>query len=116
MEESNSNNHMANNVARAIVAALDWKSTPGARKDAVSFLESWLKVVKFPVFPCHAYMRSKQEMYEFRPAHHSFLSKGTGLLKFGCMLSKCFRVRPKVRSHTALLYFSTQTMKLKSLC
>ncbi|KAJ6762850.1 EXPORTIN-5 [Salix purpurea] len=40
MEESNSNNHMANNVARAIVAALDWNSTPGARKDSVSFLES----------------------------------------------------------------------------
>ncbi|KAF9670035.1 hypothetical protein SADUNF_Sadunf13G0026600 [Salix dunnii] len=40
MEESNSNNHIANNVARAIVAALDWNSTPDARKAAVSFLES----------------------------------------------------------------------------
>ncbi|KAB5529380.1 hypothetical protein DKX38_019461 [Salix brachista] len=40
MEEGNSNNHIANNVARATVAALDWNSTPGARKDAVSFLES----------------------------------------------------------------------------
>ncbi|KAL3573583.1 hypothetical protein D5086_024196 [Populus alba] len=40
MEESNSNNHIANNVARAIVAALDWNSTPNARKAAVSFLES----------------------------------------------------------------------------
>ncbi|KAJ6694225.1 hypothetical protein OIU85_004961 [Salix viminalis] len=40
MEESNSNNNMANNVARAIVAALDWNSTPDARKAAVSFLES----------------------------------------------------------------------------
>uniref|UniRef100_A0A6N2LXB9 Uncharacterized protein n=1 Tax=Salix viminalis TaxID=40686 RepID=A0A6N2LXB9_SALVM len=40
MEESNSNNHIANNVARAIVAALDWNSTPDARKAAVSFLGS----------------------------------------------------------------------------
>ncbi|KAJ6434324.1 hypothetical protein OIU84_017935 [Salix udensis] len=40
MEESNSNNNIANNVARAIVAALDWNSTPDARKAAVSFLES----------------------------------------------------------------------------
>lgn len=40
MEESNSNNHIANNVARAIVAALDWNSTPDARKAAMSFLES----------------------------------------------------------------------------
>jgi hypothetical protein len=40
MEESNSNNHIANNVARAIAAALDWNSTPDARKAAVSFLES----------------------------------------------------------------------------
>ncbi|KAB5529387.1 hypothetical protein DKX38_019468 [Salix brachista] len=31
---------MANNVARAIVAALDWNSTPDARKAAVSFLGS----------------------------------------------------------------------------
>ncbi|KAG5232568.1 protein HASTY [Salix suchowensis] len=40
MEESNSNNNIANNVARAIVAALDWNSTPDARNAAVSFLES----------------------------------------------------------------------------
>ncbi|GMJ11206.1 HASTY, HASTY 1 [Hibiscus trionum] len=40
MEESNSNNSMVNNVARAIVAALDWNSTPDARKAAVSYLES----------------------------------------------------------------------------
>ncbi|XP_048226148.1 protein HASTY 1 [Ricinus communis] len=39
MEDSNSNN-ITNNVARAIVAALDWNSTPDARKAAVSFLES----------------------------------------------------------------------------
>ena len=35
--EENSN---ANNVARAIVAALDWSSSPDARKAAVSYLES----------------------------------------------------------------------------
>ncbi|KAG4112692.1 hypothetical protein ERO13_D13G177400v2 [Gossypium hirsutum] len=40
MEESNSNNSTVNNVARAIVAALDWNSTPDARKAAVSYLES----------------------------------------------------------------------------
>ncbi|KAL4323981.1 hypothetical protein GQ457_11G015570 [Hibiscus cannabinus] len=40
MEESNSNNSIVNNVARAIVAALDWNSTPDARKAAVSYLES----------------------------------------------------------------------------
>ncbi|PPD68968.1 hypothetical protein GOBAR_DD34150 [Gossypium barbadense] len=34
MEESNSNNSTVNNVARAIVAALDWNSTPDARKAA----------------------------------------------------------------------------------
>ncbi|XVF57317.1 hypothetical protein PTKIN_Ptkin06aG0195500 [Pterospermum kingtungense] len=37
MEEGNS---IVNNVARAIVAALDWNSTPDARKAAVSYLES----------------------------------------------------------------------------
>ncbi|GFZ02831.1 ARM repeat superfamily protein [Actinidia rufa] len=31
---------IANNVARAIVAALDWRSSPDARKAAVSYLES----------------------------------------------------------------------------
>ncbi|XP_065852702.1 protein HASTY 1 [Euphorbia lathyris] len=36
MEDTN----MANNVARAIVAALDWNSTPDARKAAVNFLET----------------------------------------------------------------------------
>ncbi|XP_022719250.1 protein HASTY 1 [Durio zibethinus] len=40
MEEGNSNNTIVNNVARAIVAALDWNSTPDARKAAVSYLES----------------------------------------------------------------------------
>ncbi|WCJ43264.1 ARM repeat superfamily protein [Euphorbia peplus] len=38
MEESSSS--MANNVGRAIVAALDWNSSPDARKAAVSFLDS----------------------------------------------------------------------------
>ncbi|KAG6646453.1 protein HASTY 1 [Carya illinoinensis] len=38
MEDSATNT--ANNVARAIAAALDWASTPDARKAAVSFLES----------------------------------------------------------------------------
>ncbi|XVF42101.1 hypothetical protein PTKIN_Ptkin01aG0333100 [Pterospermum kingtungense] len=38
MEEGN--NNIVNNVARAIVAALDWNSTPDARKAAVSYLES----------------------------------------------------------------------------
>ncbi|KAK9293164.1 hypothetical protein L1049_021152 [Liquidambar formosana] len=37
MEDSSS---AANNVARAIVAALDWNSSPDARKAAVSYLES----------------------------------------------------------------------------
>ncbi|KAK6243201.1 hypothetical protein QUC31_009610 [Theobroma cacao] len=40
MEEGNSNDSKVNNVARAIVAALDWNSTPDARKAAVSYLES----------------------------------------------------------------------------
>ncbi|XVF06240.1 hypothetical protein REPUB_Repub06bG0030700 [Reevesia pubescens] len=40
MEEGNSNNSIVSNVARAIVAALDWNSTPDARKAAVSYLES----------------------------------------------------------------------------
>ncbi|KAB5529386.1 hypothetical protein DKX38_019467 [Salix brachista] len=113
MEEGNSNNHIANNVARATVAALDWNSTPGARKDAVSFLESlhtqipisflllliktqtfeflWeFSVVqsgKFPVFSEIKYCRSKQEMYEFWPAHDSFLSKGTGFQSYLLMWS-----------------------------
>ncbi|KAG4111522.1 hypothetical protein ERO13_D13G109200v2 [Gossypium hirsutum] len=39
MDEAN-NNSIANNVARAIVAAFDWNSTPDARKAAVSYLES----------------------------------------------------------------------------
>ncbi|KAG8472806.1 hypothetical protein CXB51_034690 [Gossypium anomalum] len=39
MDEGN-NNSIANNVARAIVAALAWNSTPDARKAAVSYLES----------------------------------------------------------------------------
>uniref|UniRef100_A0A2P2KHY5 Protein HASTY 1 n=1 Tax=Rhizophora mucronata TaxID=61149 RepID=A0A2P2KHY5_RHIMU len=39
MEESNANN-IANNVARAIVAALDWNSTPDARKAAAAYLDS----------------------------------------------------------------------------
>ncbi|KAL4342355.1 hypothetical protein GQ457_08G009780 [Hibiscus cannabinus] len=34
------NNSVANNVARAIVAALDWNSTPDARKAAAFYLES----------------------------------------------------------------------------
>ncbi|KAK8546003.1 hypothetical protein V6N13_067243 [Hibiscus sabdariffa] len=34
------NNSIANNVARAIVAALDWNSTPDARKAAAFYLES----------------------------------------------------------------------------
>jgi hypothetical protein len=38
MEDSSTNT--ANNVARAIAAALDWTSSPDARKAAVSFLES----------------------------------------------------------------------------
>jgi|UniRef100_A0A2N9IZV3 hypothetical protein len=38
MEDSGTNT--ANNVARAIAAALDWTSTPDARKAAVSYLES----------------------------------------------------------------------------
>ncbi|GMH10461.1 hypothetical protein Nepgr_012302 [Nepenthes gracilis] len=38
MEESAS---VANNVARSIVAALDWSSPPDARKAAVSYLESF---------------------------------------------------------------------------
>ncbi|XP_050225235.1 protein HASTY 1 [Mercurialis annua] len=38
MEDSNSNT--TNNVARAIVAALDWSSTSDSRRAAVSFLES----------------------------------------------------------------------------
>ncbi|CAA3017910.1 HASTY 1, partial [Olea europaea subsp. europaea] len=36
MEESG----IANNVARAILAALDWKSSPEARNVAYSYLES----------------------------------------------------------------------------
>ncbi|OMO98918.1 Exportin-1/Importin-beta-like protein [Corchorus olitorius] len=40
MEDGNSNNSMVNNVARAIVAALDLNSTPDARKAAVAYLES----------------------------------------------------------------------------
>lgn len=43
MEETSGNN-IANNVARAIVAALDWNSTPDARKAAVSFLDSVLSL------------------------------------------------------------------------
>ncbi|XP_012463642.1 protein HASTY 1 isoform X2 [Gossypium raimondii] len=39
MDEGN-NKSIANNVARAIVAAFDWNSTPDARKAAVSYLES----------------------------------------------------------------------------
>ncbi|TYH91652.1 hypothetical protein ES332_A13G130300v1 [Gossypium tomentosum] len=39
MDEGNKNS-IGNNVARAIVAALDWNSTPYARKAAVSYLES----------------------------------------------------------------------------
>ncbi|RVX18850.1 Protein HASTY 1 [Vitis vinifera] len=35
-------NSTASNVARAIVAALDWSSSPDARKAAVSYLESVL--------------------------------------------------------------------------
>lgn len=38
MEDTGSS--MASNVARAIVAALDWSSSPDARKSAVSYLES----------------------------------------------------------------------------
>ncbi|OWM66976.1 hypothetical protein CDL15_Pgr000428 [Punica granatum] len=37
MEDPNS---IAGNVARALLAALDWRSTPGDRKAAVSFIES----------------------------------------------------------------------------
>lgn len=48
MEENNSNNSTVNNVARAIVAALDWNSTPDARKAAVSYLES---VFSFSLYP-----------------------------------------------------------------
>ncbi|KAJ8747704.1 hypothetical protein K2173_014548 [Erythroxylum novogranatense] len=39
MDESNTNN-VANNVARAILTALDWSSSPDTRKAAVSFLDS----------------------------------------------------------------------------
>ncbi|CAN1285318.1 Protein HASTY 1 [Linum perenne] len=40
MEEANSSAGIANNVALAIAAALDWNSTPDARKAAVSYLDS----------------------------------------------------------------------------
>ncbi|XVF31221.1 hypothetical protein REPUB_Repub16aG0127000 [Reevesia pubescens] len=40
MEEGNNNNSIVNNVATAIVAALNWNSSPDARKAAVSYLES----------------------------------------------------------------------------
>ncbi|CAI0432336.1 unnamed protein product [Linum tenue] len=38
--EANSSSGVANNVARAIVAALNWNSTPDDRKAAVSYLDS----------------------------------------------------------------------------
>ncbi|KAL2942368.1 Protein HASTY 1 [Bienertia sinuspersici] len=38
MEENNS---IANNVAQAITGALDWSSSPDARKNAFAFLESF---------------------------------------------------------------------------
>ncbi|KAK6915489.1 Exportin-5, C-terminal domain [Dillenia turbinata] len=38
MEDSNS---IASNVARAIVAALDWSSSPDSRKAASAYLDSW---------------------------------------------------------------------------
>lgn len=41
MEEGNT---IVNNVARAIDTALDWSSTPDARKAAVSYLESVLSI------------------------------------------------------------------------
>ncbi|CAN0920536.1 Protein HASTY 1 [Linum grandiflorum] len=40
MDEANTSLGLANNVALAIVAALDWNSTPDARKAAVSYLDS----------------------------------------------------------------------------
>ncbi|XP_039027828.1 protein HASTY 1-like isoform X2 [Hibiscus syriacus] len=40
MDEGNNDNSIVNNVARAIVAALDWNSTPDARKAASFYLES----------------------------------------------------------------------------
>ncbi|CAN6582061.1 unnamed protein product [Malus baccata var. baccata] len=40
MEESSNSNTAASSVAQAIAVALDWSSTPDARKEAVAFLES----------------------------------------------------------------------------
>ncbi|KAM1353912.1 protein HASTY 1-like isoform X2 [Malus sylvestris] len=40
MEESSNSNTAASRVAQAIAVALDWSSTPDARKAAVAFLES----------------------------------------------------------------------------
>ncbi|CAI0384286.1 unnamed protein product [Linum tenue] len=40
MEEANSSSGVASNVARAIVAALNWNSTPDDRRAAVSYLDS----------------------------------------------------------------------------
>ncbi|XP_068317682.1 protein HASTY 1-like isoform X2 [Pyrus communis] len=40
MEESSNSNTAASSVAQAIAVALDWSSTPDARKAAVAFLES----------------------------------------------------------------------------
>lgn len=54
MEESNTNN-IVNNVARAIVAALDWNSTPDARKAAVSFLDSVCTPFSLDAYP-HMYI------------------------------------------------------------
>lgn len=50
MTDNDNSKSTATNVARAIVVALDWSSTPDARRAAVSFLESVLLLVILFVF------------------------------------------------------------------
>lgn len=62
----------ASNVARAIVAALDWGSPPDARKAAVSYLDS-IKSGDVRVLANTSVL----------------LVKKIGLLKYGCMHTRC---------------------------
>lgn len=52
VEEMDDANNPASNVARAIVAAFDWNTTPDARKAAVAYLDSviYLFVLVFLFF------------------------------------------------------------------